>query len=272
MKKKKLFVYRDNSVYLHHTLTLDPVCDDLSFKSHSHNMVEIYYFLRGNAQFVIEGNIFPLERGNILVIASGQTHHLLLEASAAYERMSVLIDSSLVPKEFDIISEQIYQGVNLFELTKQEQTWFEQSFRLITKTPDDIQKNLIFSLASMVFSLLSTKLTRTAAPKVHDDMIKKAINFINKNLSSELSLQIIANTLYCSKVTLNRKFREIMGCTVWEYVIRRRIYTARQRLFLGGNITDAYHNSGFSDYSSFFRAYKKIIGVSPSEDLKRSQG
>ena len=97
------------------------------------------------------------------------------------------------------------------------------------------------------------------------------INFINKNLSNELSLEIIANALYCSRVTLNRKFREIMGCTVWEYVIRRRIYSARQQLFLGDAITDVYQKSGFNDYSTFFRAYKKIIGVSPSEDFRKSQ-
>lgn len=269
MKKKKIFIYRNDGVYLHHTLTLEPICDDFSFKSHSHNMVEVYYFLRGNARFVIEGNIFPLERGNILVIASGQTHNLLLEESAAYERIAILIDTMSVPKEFDIISEHIYGGENLFELTKDEQIWFEQSFDLITKTPDEIQKKLVFSLATMVFSLLSTKLTRTTVPKVQDDMIKKAINYINKNLSNELSLEIIANALYCSKVSLNRKFREIMGCTLWEYVIRRRIYAARQRLFFGESVTDTYQKSGFNDYSSFFRAYKRIIGFSPSEDIKK---
>ena len=59
-----------------------------------------------------------------------------------------------------------------------------------------------------------------------------------------------------------------MGCTVWEYVVRRRIYSSRQRLFFSGSVTDAFENSGFNDYSSFFRAYKRIIGVSPSEDLK----
>ncbi len=271
MKKKKLFVYQDNTSYLHHTLTLDPATDDFSFKSHSHNMVEVYYFLRGNARFVIEGNIFPLERGNIIVMASGQTHHLLLEPSAVYERMALLIDTAAVPPEFENISEQIYEGANLFTLDKREQIWFEESFALITKSPDDMQKNLVSSLASMVFSLLSTKLTRTTKPKIHDNMIKKTINYINKNLSNELSLEIIANALYISRVSLNRKFREIMGCTVWEYVIRRRIYSARQRLFLGGNITDAYQKSGFNDYSSFFRAYKKVVGISPSEDLKKSQ-
>lgn len=271
MKKKKLFVYRDDLLHLHHTLTLDPATDDFSFKSHSHNMVEVYYFLRGNARFVVEGNIFPLERGNILVMASGQTHHLLLEPSAAYERMALLIDTAAVPPEFEPISEQIYEGANLFEMTKSEQIWFEESFALITKAPTDAQKNLIFSFSSMIFSLLSTKLTRPTETHIEDDMIKNTINYINKNLSNDLSLEIIANKLYCSKVSLNRKFREMMGCTVWEYVIRRRIYSARQRLFLGGNITAAYEKSGFNDYSSFFRAYKKIIGVSPSEDLKKTK-
>lgn len=271
MKKKKLFVYRDNSLHLHHTLTLDPATDDFSFKSHSHNMVEIYYFLRGNARFVVEGNIFSLERGSVLVMASGQTHHLLLEPSAVYERMALLIDISAVPPEFDSISEQIYEGANLFNLDKREQTWFEESFALITKATEDMQKNLVISFSSMIFALLSTKITRTLETYIEDDLIKKTINYINKNLSNELNLEIIANALYCSKVTLNRKFSEIMGCTVWEYVIRRRIYSARQHLILGGNITDAYEKSGFNDYSSFFRAYKKVVGISPSEDLKKSQ-
>ncbi len=271
MKKKKMFVYRDDTIYLHHTLTIDPATDDLSFKSHSHNMVEVYYFLRGNARFVVEGNIFSLERGNILVMASGQTHHLLLDPSVVYERMALLIDTAAAPREFDIISEQIYEGANLFTLEKREQIWFEESFATISKSPDDMQKHLVFSFASMMFALLSTKLTHASESHIHDDMIKKTINYINKNLFNELSLDIIANALYCSRVTLNRKFREIMGCTVWEYVIRRRIYSARQQLFLSGNVTDAYEKSGFNDYSSFFRAYKKLVGLSPSEDLKKSQ-
>lgn len=271
MKKKTLFVYRDNSLHMHHTLTLDPATDDISFKSHSHNMVEIYYFLRGNARFVVEGNIFSLERGNILVMASGQTHHLLLEQSAAYERMALLIDNTTVPVEFDAISEEIYNGANLFKLTKNEQTWFEESFSVITKAPQESQKNLIFYFSSMIFSMLSTKLTKTSKLYIEDDTIKKTIDYINKNLSNALSLEIIANALYCSKVSLNRKFRAIMGCTVWEYVVRRRIYSARQRMFLAGNISDAYQKSGFNDYSSFFRAYKKVVGISPAEDLKKSK-
>lgn len=269
MKKKVLFDYRDDAVYLHHTLTVDPKIDDFSFKSHSHNMVEIYYFLRGNARFVVEGDIFSLERGNVLVMASGQTHHLLLESSPVYERMALLIDVAAVPAVFESIQERLYDGMNHFALEKNEQTWFEESFALIAKADTDARQGLVLAFASMVFSLLVTKVTPSAEPHIHDDSIKKAINYINKNLAKPLRLEQIAGALFCSKVSLNRKFREIMGCTVWEYVIRRRIYSARQYMSLGGTLTDAYEKSGFNDYSSFFRAYKKVVGVSPSEDMKK---
>ncbi len=269
MNKEKLFLYRDDCLYLHHTLTKEPIIDDFPFKSHSHNMVEIYYFLSGNARFVVEGNIFPLEKGCILVMASGQTHNLLLESSDVYERMAILIDTPAVPNEYDTIKEQVYNGANLYKLTKEEQIWFEESFSLIKNVSENMKRQLIYSFASMVFAMASTKLSPEAECNVEDDLVKKTIRYINENLSEKLSLETIAGVLYCSKVSLNRKFREIMGCTVWEYVVRRRIFNARQSMLLGKNITDAYLRSGFCDYSSFFRAYKKIIGISPSEDIKK---
>lgn len=200
-----------------------------------HHQVLLFYTQRivkiGDARFVVEGTIYPLERGNILVMPSGQTHNLLLEPCNAYERIALLIDTSTVPSEFDFLSEQVYSGNNLFELTKSEQICFEESFSIITKVQDDLKNGLIFSFASMIFSLLSTKLTPNKSVYVQDDLVKKTVNYINKNLTADLSLDTIAAKLYCSKSSLNRKFNEIMGCTVWEYVIRRRIYNARQILF-----------------------------------------
>ncbi len=270
LNKKKLFVYRDDFLHFHHTLTLDPSTDDLLFKSHSHNMIEIYYFLRGNAHFSVEGNIYKLERGNVIVMTSGQTHNLMLEPCPAYERIVLNIDSSATPEAFDAIRDRLVDGNNFFKLTKQEQLWFEESLNYIKRVNEDMRENLIYAFATMVFSLLSTKVnTRTALSPIQDATIKNTVNYINKNLTKKLSLDIIAGALYCNKAVLNRKFRKIMGCNVWEYVVRKRIYTARQTLFNSLDINTAFEKSGFNDYSSFFKAYKKLIGVSPSDDLKK---
>ncbi len=270
MKKKKLFVYRDDSLHFHHTLTIDPSTDDLLFKSHSHNMIEIYYFLRGNAHFSVEGNIYKLERGSVIIMASGQTHNLLLDPSHVYERIVLNIDSSAVPSVYEAIREQVANGNNFFELEKSEQLWFEESLNYIKHVSEDMRKNLINAFSTMVFSLISTKITaKSSTPPIQDETIKGTINFINKNLAKKLSLDIIAKSVYCNKTVLNRKFRKIMGCNVWEYVVRKRIYTARQTLFNSLDINKAFAKSGFNDYSSFFKAYKKLIGVSPSEDVKK---
>ncbi len=270
MKKKQLFVYRDNLLHFHHTLTIDPSTDDLLFKSHSHNMIEIYYFLRGNAHFSVEGNIYKLERGNVIVMASGQTHNLLLDPSPVYERTVLNIDSAAVPEAFDIIRDKVFGGNNFFKLEKSEQLWFEESLNQIKRANEDMLEGLIYAFATMVFSLLGTKISdRAFTAPIQEETVKKTIQFINKNLTKKLSLDIIANSLYCNKAVLNRKFRKIMGCNVWEYVVRKRIYTARQILFNTLDINKAFEKSGFNDYSSFFKAYKKLIGASPSEDLKK---
>ncbi len=270
MKKKKLFVYRDNSLHFHHTLTIDPSTDDLLFKSHSHNMIEIYYFLRGNAHFAVEGNIYKLERGNVIVMASGQTHNLILDPSPVYERIVLNIDPSATPTAFDAIRDTVFDGNNFFKLSKSEQLWFEESLNYIKLVPEYMRENLIYAFSTMVFSLLSTKNNRrTSSTIIQDETVKTTIQFINQNLTKKLSLDIISGALYCNKAVLNRKFRKIMGCNVWEYVVRKRIYNARQVLFNTLDINNAFAKSGFNDYSSFFKAYKKLIGVSPSEDLKK---
>lgn len=116
MKIKKLFDFKCGDMYLHHTLTQNPDCDDFSFKSHSHNMAEVYYFLRGRARFAVDGNIYDLARGNVVVMGCGQTHNLLLEDCAAYERIALLIDAASLPPEFASLEEQLLSGQNFLNL------------------------------------------------------------------------------------------------------------------------------------------------------------
>lgn len=269
MNSKKLFDFKCSDLFLHHTLTPTPDPDDFSFKSHSHNMVEVYYFLRGNARFAVEGGVYELKRGNIVVMACGQTHNLMLSDTAAYERIALLIDTQCLPKEFDMISESIYSGNNIFELSSRQQCWFEEYVKLIKVSPRELRRGLSLSFASAVFSMLSTRIDKTAAREIENSAVKSVVDFINRHLSEELSLDIIARALYSNKASLNRKFSAIMGCSIWEYILRRRVFSARQRLNISGSITDAFEHSGFKDYSNFYRAYKKYVGLSPSEDLKK---
>ena len=55
------------------------------------------------------------------------------------------------------------------------------------------------------------------------------------------------------------------SCSVWDYVVLKRLLYAKALLGNGETPAAACAKCGFRDYSPFFRAYKAQFGVSPKE-------
>ena len=64
-----------------------------------------------------------------------------------------------------------------------------------------------------------------------------------------------------------RKFKEETGYTVHNYIISKRLLLARTKISEGTPILKASQLSGFSDYTTFSRAYKKQFGTAPSQTI-----
>ena len=94
------------------------------------------------------------------------------------------------------------------------------------------------------------------------------VNFINRHLSDNLSLEILSNHFYLSKSQLNRIFKVGTGTSIWEYILLKRLMGARNLIKSGVGVVKASQQFGFSDYSAFYRAYKKHYNVSPKSDFK----
>lgn len=271
MEEKTLYVYQDENYYIHHTRTENPDPGQFSFRRHSHNMYEIYYFLSGAADFVVEGSIHPLERGTLIVTARGQNHHILLRSQeTAYERVALLFSQKELPGGFAQAVEAVQKGVNVFPLSQREQIWLEESLRLIEnrrEAEDPLPP--IRAVIAGIWAKLSA-LTTDLPPALpdNDDLVREIIRFIQENLASSWNLDTLAKALYRSKAYLNRRFKGVMGCSIWEYALQKRIFSAQQQLYLSRSIAQAYQQSGFQDYSVFYRQYRKYIGLSPSEDLR----
>ena len=105
--------------------------------------------------------------------------------------------------------------------------------------------------------------------ETEDDLVKQIIRYIDRHLSEDISLDVIESEFYRDKAYLGRRFKAVMGCSIWEYIMRKRIFSAREQLYLTHSVSDAFSVSGFGDYSAFYRKYKKYIGCSPTEDLKK---
>ena len=98
-----------------------------------------------------------------------------------------------------------------------------------------------------------------------------AIRYINDNFGAELSLDIIAKSCFVSVNELCKLFRQHMGTTVTKYVTSRRMTEAKKLLKNGVSVSDAAEKCGFLDYTSFIRAFKRSVGVSPGQYKKAAE-
>ena len=273
MESNVLHTYRDDAMYFHHTRTEHPDPEDFSFRSHSHSACEIYYFLEGEAAFAVEGTVHALEKGTLILMDRGQTHNILIRSSEKpYERTAILFQPMAMPKGFESVFRALQRGSNCFRLTEKEQLWMEECIRMLEAPAADgvapaVQMSAVIGI---ILAKAATLLENSVFPEPQgDDVVPEIIRYINANLSSEWHLEDMERALFRDKAYLNRRFRQVMGCSIWEYVLRRRVFAAQQQLYLSGSVAEAFRVSGFQDYSSFYRRYRKYIGLSPSEDLKK---
>jgi len=105
----------------------------------------------------------------------------------------------------------------------------------------------------------------------YKNRINRVFEFIDQNLESDLSLKRISEIAFFSTFHFHRVFKFVTGETLNGYVTRRRIEKSASDL-LHKNITatEIAHKYGFSDNSSYSRAFKKYFGVSPTEFKKQN--
>jgi len=88
---------------------------------------------------------------------------------------------------------------------------------------------------------------------------------VESKLSDQrLSVDDIAGELNLSRVQLYRKVKQLLDCSISEYIVERRLKKAKSLMADGLNINEIYSNVGFSSASYFASAFKKKYGQSPS--------
>ncbi len=119
----------------------------------------------------------------------------------------------------------------------------------------------ISSLATMLakYILLSNMLT----PGFNNSM-QRALDFIEENLRTHISVNDIADGAHVSKSTLYKNFKDAFGCTVAEYMMKKRIERAEKLLLdTDVSIEEISAQTGFSSAAYFTVNFKKQKGISP---------
>jgi len=104
-----------------------------------------------------------------------------------------------------------------------------------------------------------------------EQTIIKAYKFIDEHLCDEFSLDEIARFVGYSSYHFARKFKEVTGKTVMEYVREKRIFAAANEIKAGANICDTAMKYGFDTHAGFTKAFSSIYGCTPVQCAQHTQ-
>lgn len=249
--------------------TTDYSPDPKHFLMHIHNNYEIFCFLSGDAAYVVEGSIYPLRKGDFVLMRSAEAHRIQLHSQTPYKRLvlnflptkspTFFIEKLLVPfcdrplGQFNHYPAVLFQNTHLVHYMEQICISDDSNVRASYLTV------LLYELSSQYEKLRSANVMSQST--VYADIIA----YINQHLTEPLSLHQISESFFISKSQLNRSFRQLIGSTVWEYITQKRLLLAKQQIEEGRNPTKIYSYCGFSDYTTFYRAYRNHFGFSPAQ-------
>lgn len=267
-----------NDYELHHFKRDIPPSMDF----HSHDFYEIYFFVDGTVTYCIEEKTFELMNGDVLIIPPGKLHKPIVTDNLRYER-SVLwlsrdylnkLDAS-VPSIADEFRKMRAERNLLISLRGIE---LKKTNNLLSEIDSEIALHLSneHTIVSSYITILLNNLIRISKSQLpkenlneNESIVPSIIEYINAHLSEQLSSDIIAEKFYLSKYHLHHIFKNYTNVSLYDYILSKRIILAKSLIRHGSNLTDTCFNSGFKDYSTFYKTFISKAGISP-RDFKKS--
>lgn len=273
-----------NEIICVKNITENPM-DKVKMDFHLHDVFEIYLFLSGGVRYFIEKNSYDLVPGDILLMRPGEIHKATFTSNERYERIVVNFPENVL-KMLSTDGNELsrcylnrpHGEKNRLNSTDDEKNELIALFEKLVMA-DTYKKMWNVQLKLSVFLEIMVRInrffsdeTRTTSSPLHHRNLFPILEYIDQNLDKDLSLKSLQDRFFVSGSYLCQIFKQITGSTLHEYIIYKRISRAKQYLINGESSYNAAIKSGFSDYSNFYRAFKKVTGYSPREYVKKTSG
>ncbi len=266
MEPRKVIIFPDMDFGLEHRTDIQP--DNNDFKLHQHDDVyELVLFMSGDAEFYVEGSVYPLKPYDLVMTRPFEMHHIKCLSKRPYERIIIYIKPEFFEKHMcseyeDILVNRPAGSGNVIPADIVRDLLINPLNRMSVYIHDGA-----FTAAGAVvvefLYLLNNTQSAISPEKSKDERISNIISYINEHLSEQITLDFLAEKFYINKYHLCKIFKKNTGYTLSQYINHKRILLVRELHQGGQSLMEASTNAGFNNYSHFYRMYVKKTGMTP---------
>lgn len=249
---------------------------------HYHNFYEVLYVMEGEYSSMLENQTYHLKKGDFLLIDANIMHkyHHIEKKHDSSRRIILWITKETLDQlsdhqmdltacfrshnycayHFPAYYEEMLRGY-LLKLAMSE--LIEGQLAGSKEVMDRGYLTLFFAYLNLLCS--TGEYLFKEEETISHPLVKTVSAYIDEHIQSNISLDELADQVHMSKYHFLRKFKELTGVTVHSFIINKRLIKAVSELKEGKSVTQVYQDSGFTDYSSFLRNFRKTFGVSPGK-------
>lgn len=248
---------------------------------HYHEFDKLVILLSGKVTYMVEGVAYFLQPWDVLLVQHNLIHKPIIDPEQPYERVVVWLGRDYLaarsdPSErldgcFDLARER---GFHLLRTGPERRLQYMQTIQQL----EEALRSEEFGAARMADTLCQQLLigvnrdllrSRTAQEERDsyrmDPKLEEILKYIAAHLGEELSVDLLAKRFYISRYYLMHRFKEVTGYTVHQYISQKRLLRAGELIRSGVPVMKAAEEAGFTEYSSFLRAFQKTFHMSPRE-------
>lgn len=251
------------------------------FTFHYHDFNKVLIFIKGNVNYAVEGKSYILEPYDIVLVNAGEIHKPSVLDNSDYERIIIYVSTQFLNNH----SRDEYNLSYCFERAKKEHSnvlrihsiekskLYQVCLELEHSFEDQAFAKVLYQ--RILFLEFMILLNRTAISNhinyldsaVANVKLLQILDYINEHIIEDITVDQLANAFYLNRYYLMHFFKEETGYTIGNYITEKRLLLAKNLVQNGSTITEACFQSGFKNYSSFLRAFKKTFHTNPKNAM-----
>lgn len=222
---------------------------------------EIILFLDGDGEFITEDLHLRPEPYTLILIPSQTYHQMVIHGHPEHYHRCVLQFGQM-----EAVSALIEKSLNRVQAIKADRQIRYLFDKLIAAAKAENGALILQSVLVLLLDSLASQTHITDDGLHQNATIRRAVEYINQNLDQPLSIGEIAQACNISASSLSHIFQREMYISVHKFILKKRLMLAYHKIRAGEAATTAALESGFRDYSGFYKQYKKAFGFPPSQN------
>ena len=235
---------------------------------------ELLYITSGRGRLFVEGSEYGVMKNTLVLIRPYEHRKLISDAGEIIDYYSLTFTKSVLSLDakrvFDRMLDE-YAGSGNYYPPSSVSPMVMSTFERCERGSDipERDRDLFYKLVLYEMLVVLSAMSYEKIQKSDEDIGSMVMKYINANITRELNLDKLSRYFFVSKFYLCRAFKQKNGITVHNYIIEKRVMYAKELIEAGETASSAAYRVGFGDYSSFYRAYVKIVGEPPTTPKKK---